>query len=148
MLNKRKQVKVMKKIALMHTILEQHAKNQVPMQESKSTVIYNPAIPFHQQAAKLEHSGGNFNLLGIPYTNITVYFKPVTINGNEYYISLNKKSEVGSDGGVFIYNKLSFEVIDVAAKKMFSDIDPKDIDSTLHNLHDQSKDLAFSNKPM
>lgn len=131
--------KAIEKIEHIHTILEKTAGT---MGDEKAT-IYDPVLPFHRQAARLVGSGGNVNLLGIPYTFETVYFKPVMINGNEYYVSLNKKTEIGSDNGVYLYNKLSFEVIDVAAKKMFSDIDPKDIDSMLHSLYDQSKELSY-----
>ncbi len=118
------------------------------MTKMEEPIIYDPAVPFHQQAVKLNVSGGNFDLVGIPYTNQTVYFKPILIDGSECYISLNTKTEIGGDHGVYLYNKSSFEIIDVATKKMFSDIDPKDIDSILHSLHDQSKDLKINIKPM
>lgn len=126
---------VTKKIKMMRSILKEQAGK---MSDAKSSVTYDPSEPFHKQAVKLITSGGDFNLLGIPYTNTTVYFKPVMIQGNEYFVSLHKETQVGSDKGVYIYNKLSFEVIDVASKKMFSNIGPEDIDSTLSKLH---KDL-------
>jgi len=129
---------VTKKIDIMH---------KIPASKN-STVTYNPVVPFHQQAVILNSLGGDFNLLGIPYTNKTVYYKPLTINDNVYYISSQKKTEIGRGDGVFIYNKLSFEVIDVATKKMLSDIDPKDIDSTLRSLHDQSQDLTVKHNTL
>jgi len=164
--------KVTKTINLFHEILEEHTKainkkakespdqkvatidsnvlsdknNDLLEKKPILSMIYNPTIPFYKQAIALKSNGGNFNLLGIPCTNIAIYFTPLTINGNEYYIYLNKKTEIGSHAGAYIYNNLSFDVIDVATKKMISNIDPKDIDSILCNLHDQSKDLSLQHK--
>lgn len=126
--------KTNKHIEDMQAMLKAHAQGHTG---SKSSITYNPSEPFHKQAIKLIDEDLDFASIGLPFNCNTVYYLPLTINGNEYYISLTKENRIGSTRFT-----QSFDITDVANKKMCSEIRPEDIDSTLAKIYDSTRELT------
>jgi hypothetical protein len=111
---------------------------------------YNPAIPLHKQLTKMCEDGGTADLLGIPFTDSNVLFKPLYINEKLYNFVLNKTTEIDeskpNDRTLYLRDKLTFIISDANNKVIYRNISAANIEQVVKELAQPTQPKSLSPK--